>query len=363
MKVRMNTFQGKIEAWLSRAAPERAVNQCLDLTAVLATDIGLVRTENQDRVAALRINAKLPGGRPLIAVAVADGMGGMRDGARCATLALSSFFHALTLYRSYEIERRATAAISHANNAVFQFAGGKGGATLTAILLDQESRPFIAHLGDSRIYSFGGGAKVKRLTTDDSLAEAVGGHGRDLLQFAGMGEGMQPHVQPIPTDAQQLAITTDGIHFIESATLEKVLAHSTGLKPASERMTALARWCGGPDNASSALIDLPSLMQEVRSGAEGAIELWDPFGNLTIMWIMTDIASPEERQPSVAIAENETKQERPQQPSAAPEHSTRKSQTKKLKRNKDHRQPKEDIQLEIQIEPSAEPKETDDNNR
>jgi hypothetical protein len=49
------------------------LNQCFGLSAVLATDIGLERTENQDRVAALKINARSPNGRPLIVVAVADG--------------------------------------------------------------------------------------------------------------------------------------------------------------------------------------------------------------------------------------------------------------------------------------------------
>ena len=152
----------------------------------------------------------------------------MRDGAKCATLALSSFFYALTLYRSYELEKRATAAISYANDAVFRFACGNGGATLSAILADHKAHPIIVHLGDSRIYSFGDGATLKRLTTDDSLAEAVGGHGRDLLQFVGMGKGMQPHIAPIPNDARQLAITTDGIHFIESATLEAVRLRDRG---------------------------------------------------------------------------------------------------------------------------------------
>jgi len=103
----MDMFQEKIEAWLSRRAPERALNQCFGLSAVLATDIGLERTENKDRVAALKINSRSPNGRPLIAVVVADGMGGMRDGAKCATLALSSFFYALISHRGDEIEKRA----------------------------------------------------------------------------------------------------------------------------------------------------------------------------------------------------------------------------------------------------------------
>jgi PPM family protein phosphatase len=358
----MNNFQEKIETWLSRAIPERALNECFDLSAVLATDIGLQRTENQDRVAALRIDAKAPSGRPLIAVAVVDGMGGMRDGGKCATLALSSFFYALTLHRGYEIEKRATAAIAHANDAVFKFAAGKGGATLSALLLDHELHPFIVHLGDSRIYSFSGGAKVKRLTTDDSLAEAVGGHGRDLLQFVGMGDGMQPHIKPVPTDTQQLAITTDGIHFLEPATLESVLTHSTGLKSASERLAAVARWCGGLDNASSALVDLPSLMQEIRNGTDTAVELWSPFGSLTAMWIREEIPSAQDQKAKADISVNPGAAQ-PEQTKARRDHLEHESPPKKSKQNKKDRQPKDDIQLEIQIERSADPEEPDDNSR
>src|SRR5579871_5639257 len=83
---RRDAFQETVAAWLSRPVPERAQNQCFDLPAILATDIGLKREENQDRVAALRLSAK-QSSLPIIAVVVADGMGGMRDGARCATLA------------------------------------------------------------------------------------------------------------------------------------------------------------------------------------------------------------------------------------------------------------------------------------
>ena len=115
----MNQFQEKIAAWLSRTGPDRSVTQCFDLPIVLATDIGLQRSENQDRVAALRIGSRTGGARPLIAVVVVDGMGGMRDGGKCATLALSSFFYALTLYRTHDLQRRASAAIEYANDEVF----------------------------------------------------------------------------------------------------------------------------------------------------------------------------------------------------------------------------------------------------
>jgi PPM family protein phosphatase len=209
---RGDAFQETVATWLSRPVPERAQNQCFDFPAILATDIGLQREENQDRVAALRLSAR-QSSQPIIAVVVADGMGGMRDGARCATLAASSFFYALVRHRHQGLEQRAAAAVAHANDAVYAFAGGRGGATLSALLFDAGVPPVIINLGDSRIYACGKGVKVERLTVDDSLEEAVGGHGRELLQFVGMGAGMQPHIRAVPSGVMELALTTDGIQF------------------------------------------------------------------------------------------------------------------------------------------------------
>lgn len=361
----MNLFQDKIAAWLSRTGPDRSLNQCFDLPIVLGTDVGLQRSENQDRVGALRIGSKTTGGRPLIAIAVVDGMGGMRDGGACATLALSSFFYALTLYRAHDLQRRAAAAISHANEQVFKFAGGKGGATLSAALIDQDLRPLIVNLGDSRIYAFGGGMKVERLTRDDSLAEAVGGHGRELLQFVGMGEGMQPHIRPVPAGTQNLAITTDGIHFVEAATLEAILAHTVELKSASERLSALARWCGAPDNASSAMVDLQLLVERIRRGEDDGIQLWDSGGSLTAIWLREDApndvgGSVSPPAPKSPIAEASTI---PSPVDAKLERSKRRSSSVKTKKSKKRTSPRENIQLEIQIERSSNSDEPDENSR
>ena len=281
----MNPFEEKIAAWLSRKGPPRSTNQAFDPPIVLATDVGLERSENQDRVAALRFKSRSNEGRPVIAVAVADGMGGMRDGGKCATIAVSSFFFALTFYRGFDIERRAAASISYANDQVFNFAGGKGGTTLSAVLVDSSRRSCLVNIGDSRIYAFGGNAAVERLTRDDSLAEAVGGHGRELLQFVGMGQGMQPHIRPVAHSTGTLAITTDGIHFIDASVLQSILLHSPEARWTSERLSALARWCGGPDNASSAIIDLQSLLAQFKNDEENSVELWDAFGSLTAIWV------------------------------------------------------------------------------
>ena len=360
----MSLLQARIEAWLSRRAPERALNQCFDLPVVLATDIGLRRTENQDRVATMRISAQSAMKRSLVVVAVADGMGGMRDGAKCASLALSSFFYGLTFIQDDEIESLATKAIRYANETVFRFAGGKGGATLSAVLLNRQKQPFLVHLGDSRIYAFGEGTRVERLTTDDSLAEAVGGHGRELLQFVGMGDGMLPHVKAVPINLRQLAITTDGIHFIEPATLESLLANSPGLKGVSERLAALARWCGGPDNASSAVVDLQAFMNTIGEDHDNSLQLSDPFGNLSTIWLRTE-AKPQV-DASVSAAIDESSEPAPKETldrGRLPVGPRRRTSSRGSKTAKAGKQLKEKPGVEIHIEQSAAAEEPDEDRR
>lgn len=288
-------FQEKVQAWLSRKVPDRSVNVCVELPAVLATDIGLNRSDNQDRVAAMKISARASAGRPLVAIAVADGMGGMRDGAKCAAIALASFFYALTLYRSQGLEQRANSAILYANDCVFRYAGGNGGATLSAILVDSNVGSTWVNIGDSRIYTFSNGGSVSRLTVDDSLAEAVGGHGRELLQFMGMGPGILPHIAVVPSSAAHFAITTDGIHFLPAETLNEILVHAPDSKSAAERLAALARWCGGSDNASSAIANIPEIISGLGIDDSEGIQLWDSFGSLQTLWIRESAERPEGR--------------------------------------------------------------------
>ena len=53
--------------------------------AAVATEVGGVRADNQDRVAIARIRDRT--GRTFVVAGLADGIGGMRDGAECAAMA------------------------------------------------------------------------------------------------------------------------------------------------------------------------------------------------------------------------------------------------------------------------------------
>jgi PPM family protein phosphatase len=346
----MMYLRQKIEAWLSRSVPDRAVMLAYDLPAVvLTTDVGLQRTENQDRVAALSLGGSNTD--RLKVVAVADGMGGMRDGAKCATMAMASFFTALVSSHG-QLQQRAHKAISFANDVVFKFAGGKGGATFSAVVLDISGTALIVHLGDSRVYSFGQNSRVERLTKDDSLAEAVGGHGRELLQFVGMGPEMQPYIREVPSEVRNLAITSDGIHFIDAPILNSVLQNSSTIRSAAERLSALARWCGGPDNASGAFMDLALLAQDTDATSQVSAQIWDPNGSLSFNMGPDDYAelrvAPQNPAKRISGAEVKNPVHSNETASSGPE--VRGVTKKNTKRKKKDSPPKEDIQLEIKIE-------------
>jgi PPM family protein phosphatase len=275
-------FQETVATWLSRQTPEIAQNHCLDVSVVLASDIGLRRQENQDRVAVLRSSSRHNDRQSIVAVAIADGMGGMKDGARCATLAVAAFFRALIFHGSSGIEPPAHEAVACANDAVYAYAGGRGGTTLSALVFRPNEPAVIVHVGDSRIYSYGPESKLERLTVDDSLGELFGGDSRELFQFVGMGASLQPYVGALPPTVGELALTTDGIHDVAPQTFESILFHASGPKTAVEKLVAMARRTGGNDNASLALIDIKALSStDPKSQAEG-VQIWDPFGTLSL---------------------------------------------------------------------------------
>lgn len=274
--------------WLSRSTFERGINSAIGMPVTLATDIGLVREENQDRVAAIRVNTMTAASRPFAVVALADGMGGMRDGAECATRTLSAFFNALIRFRQKNPKERLELAASIANMMVYEFSKGRGGATLSALLVSADQGYFTLNVGDSRIYAATAEGKVEdviRLTVDDSLEEAVGGNGKELLQFIGMGVGLKPHINTVPQNAKRILITSDGIHFVGHESLCEVFRYTEKPSEVAERLLTLAKWRGAPDNASLAITALPELYKSLSVSDETGIEVWDSFSALHIMWL------------------------------------------------------------------------------
>jgi len=326
----MTMLEQIIERWLSKpASSSRGIHSVADFPMVLATDLGLKRNENQDRIAALRVHGGHPSSKSFTCVAVCDGMGGMSNGSACATLTLASFLSALVYNRHTPPLDRLNTAARFANQKVFDFAAGKGGATLSAVLLEAGDA-YSANVGDSRIYfeaAEGNERRLQRATVDDNLAEAFGGNGRELVQFVGIGEGISPHVSSLSKHAESFIITTDGAHFIDEGIFSTIFLNSSTVLQAVERLVAVARWLGGPDNATLAAFKRDLLHQAPAPIEEAIIELWGAFDSLQLM------SMPPDGKSSVTVelldkwAKKEAKVEN-QTPSQQPKKGQRKTKKK-----------------------------------
>lgn len=263
------------------------VRRVAPLNGAVASDIGSVREENQDRVALVRGCDR--SGAPFILAALADGIGGMKSGAECAAVTLGTFISSIVTDAQFSPDPREwlSRGAQRANQTVHARHVGSGGATLVATLLAKGHPPLWLSIGDSRVYQAFDG-KLRQLSRDDTLegqlGKASGGRSHDLLQFVGIGDALEPHIEVISSEGGTLLLTTDGVHFIDSDYLAKVVQHASDLGLCVRRLTELAKMVGGPDNASVAALSLDALAADVDPHLDGSYEVWDPFGELQVFF-------------------------------------------------------------------------------
>ena len=113
----LNFLQQNLLNWFMRRTTSSAVRRVADLPMAIATDMGLVRKENQDRAAILRV--QLTEDMPTIIAVVCDGMGGMTDGAICSSLAISTFLSGYIQNINLPLKDRIVSSVMQANDTVF----------------------------------------------------------------------------------------------------------------------------------------------------------------------------------------------------------------------------------------------------
>ena len=250
------------------ATAETAVSSPrLAALVVLRTDVGLVRSENQDFAiftTPREERASHPGGRLLI---VADGMGGHRGGATASRLATEVVKQQ---YLGSETGDPATAlreALTRANARIHAEAQSnadlRGMGTTTSALVLRNDRAWFAHVGDSRIYRVRGG-EIEQLTEDHSLVASMVREGllttkeaenhprRNVLQRSmGVAEEVEIDVRgPFEIQADDVFILcSDGLHGVVKE--EEIKEHaSLPLDEAADHYVKLALERGAPDNVT-----------------------------------------------------------------------------------------------------------------
>lgn len=233
----------------------------------MRTDVGKVRSENQDfgALTTPKEEAVSPaGGRLLI---VADGMGGHRGGATASRIATETVKAQYLGSETKDIGTALHDALTRANARVYSESQTnpelRGMGTTTSALVIRGTEGWFAHVGDSRIYMVRGDA-VKQLTEDHSLvatmvreglltAEEAENHPRrNVLQRSiGVGEEVEIDVRG-PIELQEndtFVLCSDGLHGLVKEDEIKDIA-KLPIQQAANDYVKLALERGAPDNVT-----------------------------------------------------------------------------------------------------------------
>lgn len=245
------------------------------------SDVGCVRTSNQDRILL---------DEHLGLFLVADGMGGHGHGEDAAELAIRSSQYYIGASRDrfdvswpfgYDLNRsidenRLMTAIQLANRQVWKRAeeapecAGMG-TTLVAVIVNAD-RAAVGSVGDSRVYLLRTG-ELTQITIDDTWvgnlirtgalteAQAKTHSMRHVLtQAIGSHDLVEVHTQEhVFADGDMLLLTTDGVHgVVEHSALRSMLYASRDIEETVHQVVESAKANGAPDNASCILLKYTS---------------------------------------------------------------------------------------------------------
>jgi len=253
---------------MTEPAAETAVTSGdLVVRAVLRTDVGLVRSENQDfgsYTTPAEEHRSHPGGRLLI---VADGMGGHRGGATASRLAAETVKKQYLDSETTDVASALRDALTRANARIFSEAQAnpdlRGMGTTTSALAVRNGEGWFGHVGDSRIYRVRND-EIKQLTEDHSLVASMVREGlitakeaethprRNVLQRSmGVSEDVEIDVHG-PFELQEgdtFILCSDGLHGLVKEPELKDVA-KLPIDQAADEFVKRALDRGAPDNVT-----------------------------------------------------------------------------------------------------------------
>lgn len=241
------------------------------MKTALKTDIGLIRSVNEDRAL---VHQGLGG---LSWAIVADGMGGHQAGDIASQVAVDTISEQLLATLKEEKENLDIAAaireaVFRANEKVYTIASSQShyhgmGTTVVVALADAEN-VVIGHIGDSRAYHWNG-TELIQLTEDHSLvnelvksgqisAEEANRHPRRNVLTRALGT--EPYVD---VEIRQfrwlrndiLLLCTDGLTgMVGLARMKEVLSTEQPIEWKADRLVKYALEAGGDDNVTVLLM-------------------------------------------------------------------------------------------------------------
>jgi len=268
-----------------------------------ASDIGLVRTENQDSFGKFPMDSEdLYQPKGLLYI-IADGMGGHAGGKKASQLALSVVSQDYFSLSSNNISDCLQGAFKSANSKIYQSSEDelqfkRMGTTCTALILEKDFA-YIAHVGDSRIYRVTH-EKIEQLTQDHtqvaemyrkgilSKEEAKHHPFKSVLIRA---LGIEPEVEiDIKKNIQvkpeeYYVLCSDGLANVKKEEIREIVLTKSP-ENACEDLINLANQRGGHDNVTVLIIKTNKDLEDSSSVGHPPIknpfERWYKLGILAI---------------------------------------------------------------------------------
>ena len=258
-----------LRRWRARTAP---------MSATGITDVGVVRSSNEDSFAVL-LGKDAPIGDALLAVA--DGMGGHSAGEIASRMALDLLRYELS-NASSPTEESLHRVVLLANEGVYSESTMESdlrgmGTTLVAGLLARGVL-LICNIGDSRAYLLRSG-ELERLTIDHSWVSEMVAQGsltpeqasthprRNILTRAlGIGEYVQTDMtRVVLRQGDRILLCSDGLHgMVNDSTISEILRKKS-LKKVARELVKMAKCAGGDDNITVIVAQMDSEVPAVES--------------------------------------------------------------------------------------------------
>ncbi len=234
-----------------------------------ATDVGLIRDENQDEVLAKEYQG-------CILAAVCDGMGGENSGSQASQLAIREIFDHFSAGYQQNIDAEALrslllSSVSAANTVIYSTARmnyqSYGMGTTCVMAFAEEGWLSIVNVGDSRAYLIEDG-QMRQITNDHTVVNMLYQQGRIeweemeshpqrnvLTRAVGVERIVRPDYYHIPCQEDfKLLLCSDGLSSYCSEREILEIMQSSTFTAMPQNLVNLALSKGGRDNISLAII-------------------------------------------------------------------------------------------------------------
>lgn len=245
------------------------------------TDIGMVRTNNQDAGFSFFATTRSSEDWPDVGIfIVADGMGGHHDGEKASAIAARTVGTRLTdtvyislltgdHHNQVPITESIVEAILKANSDVVSKVPD-GGTTLTSVVIIGDLA-YIAHVGDSRAY-FLQRDRIEQLTRDHSLVQRLieleqltekeaEDHPQKNVLYRALGQNEAIEVDTLTrrlTPHSRILLCSDGLwNQVADHEILEIVNSNPNPQEACKKLVTLANDRGGLDNVTVILVQLP----------------------------------------------------------------------------------------------------------